>query len=756
MAPSIAATATPLPFFPIDDKVERKQSMWQRLSFGKVGQWLGRDESSHSPQTAPNGEAARQSISRRLSRKIVPGLPRPPTFKRQLSEQRQHLVPQPRHVERRAYSADRRRAVSSRRASSPTPVAISRGSAPEVSRVHDKFITYENKKEESIDPEEDEPGGRGSLEGSKITPFLDGCSEAEAGSEGPAEDNVISDLEDKWILNLSMHFRDRSNREKFFVTYAETPNRWRRVTVSCDYRGAPPDSLESDLQEIQFQREKSARIYESIRESLPDIQFYDTVTNLKLKTEDGRLHVHVTEDVNEIIPYPPVSTVQHLGSEQVRESDLEFDSHLSGFVYKVKANSQLLIKKEIPGPDTVDEFLYEINALHALSGSGNVIQFCGVVVDDRHEVVKGLLISFAEQGALVDLIYDMKGTLPWKARERWATQIVYGLAEIHEAGFVQGDFTLSNIVIDGLDNAKIIDINRRGCPVGWEPPEISKLIETGQRISMYIGVKSDLYQLGMVLWALAQEEDEPERQERPLSLQDAHEEIPPYYREAVARCLKPRPQERPSARTLLSLFPPLSDDPSRPIYDLGASSSNPSEEQYIDPITAVEREDIARFRQHRGAQGLDRPEGDTSTGHHTYINSLGSSNIRFDSADSYYTRPRGRQPPSNTLHLDPPHNPYPSTTANDSHPGSDNGTETPQIISISPSDEHKWDEVNLDGHPYLIQRDSLELEDMKELQGSTNRSAGTHPHPHAAIAPMPLGPMTGDLAGVGGAAELPH
>lgn len=36
------------------------------------------------------------------------------------------------------------------------------------------------------------------------------------------------------------------------------------------------------------------------------------------------------------------------------------------------------------------------------------------------------------------------------------------------AGFVQGDFTLSNIVIDSNDDAKIIDINRRGCPVGWE------------------------------------------------------------------------------------------------------------------------------------------------------------------------------------------------------------------------------------------------------------------------------------------------
>src|ERR1700709_360537 len=116
----------------------------------------------------------------------------------------------------------------------------------------------------------------------------------------------------------------------------------------------------------------------------------------------------------------------------------------------------------------------------------------------------------------MDVSSDGDGKIPWRRRERLAKKIVQGLSEIHEAGFVQGDFTLSNIVIDSDDNAKIIDINRRGCPVGWEPPEVAALIESSQRISMYIGVKSDLYQLGMVLYALATQEDEPENQ-RPLN-----------------------------------------------------------------------------------------------------------------------------------------------------------------------------------------------------------------------------------------------
>ncbi len=112
-------------------------------------------------------------------------------------------------------------------------------------------------------------------------------------------DHMIHDeLERTWILNLSMHFRDKSKREKFFVTYRQDEKLWRRVTISLDYRTPPENSLEMDLIQTKYQREKIAKIYEAIRESLVDIQFYPTVTNLKLQTTDGRLHVHVVEDVN--------------------------------------------------------------------------------------------------------------------------------------------------------------------------------------------------------------------------------------------------------------------------------------------------------------------------------------------------------------------------------------------------------------------------------------------------------------------------
>ncbi|KAH1283779.1 hypothetical protein KXX30_001471 [Aspergillus fumigatus] len=538
-----------------------KQSMWHRLGLRRL---LGRDDrdlSSRSPSgdssppanpapTANNSGNAHHSsklhdnLTRRLSRRVGVGLPRSTTFKRQDSERRDRLAP----VEpepRRAVSADRRRPLSAQRTRSPQPTVDPRLSAPEV--------PWHDHAEEPMVEEVEPPATTN--DDNEVMSDWNPCPDVADVPEQPPEDLIEMELEKRWILNLSMHFRDRSEREKFFVTYAEAPNRWRRVTISCDYRGAPPDSLEQDLKELRYQRDKCARIYESIRESLPEIQFYDTVTNLKLETRDGRLHVHVTEDVNEIIPYPPTSCIGHLPEARlVPEYQLHFEAHLSGFVYNVRLDGKNYIKKEIPGPDTVDEFLYEINALHALNGSPNVIQVEGIVVNDSRDVVKGLLISYAEQGALVDILYEQRGTISWERRARWARQIIQGLGEIHESGYVQGDFTLSNIVVDADDNAKIIDINRRGCPVGWEPPEIAAKIESNQRISMYIGVKTDLYQLGMTLWALATEEDEPERQPRPLLL-GQEVDVPDWYRRIVSICLSPSPRQRLSAKELLVFFP---------------------------------------------------------------------------------------------------------------------------------------------------------------------------------------------------------
>lgn len=562
----------------------------------------------------------------------VTGLPRQATFKRQNSERRERLCPvELLPHERRAVSASRHVPTScSRRRrtrSSPPPMSMNptRASAPATAtaiatetRVASESplqLTLKANEEDEMEPppvsrytdnvfDYQERPSRPLSRTSSQSSFDDEEDEQEL-----ARSQLYSELDTRWILNLSMHFRDKSDREKFFVTYAETPNKWRRVTVSCDYRNAEPGSLEMDLKELQSQRDKSFAIYEAVRDSLPEIQFYETVTNLKLETSEGRLHVHVTEDVNETIPYPSRSMVRHILDDEnvaarpmeLREKDIAFDAHLSGFVYRVWHDDKVYIKKEIPGPDTIDEFLYEINALHSLQGSNNVIKLEAIILDDSRQLVKGLLISYAERGAIVDILYDNRGRIPWSQRELWARQAVMGLRDIHEEGYVQGDFTLSNIVVDENDDAKIIDINRRGCPVGWEPPEIAQKIASNQRISMYIGEKSDLYQLGMTLWALAMDDDEPERHDPPLMTDVFPSEVPKWFHNIVRICLSPRPRDRLSARELVGLFPSEATPELEPVREIPIPPRphpvHRSEKQYIDPNAAVERDDIERFKQ---------------------------------------------------------------------------------------------------------------------------------------------------------------
>jgi len=250
-------------------------------------------------------------LIRRVSRKVVPGLPRVQTFKRQQSEKRTNLAPvKPTPAERRAVSVDRRAIISRTTSNTGTSSgagyhAFPRASAPELFDRGDghglptfipSLMTSPHEEPEYT------PLDLASSQDSRADDIPDnspyGDAESVADTRSVTSTQIHEELEKTWILNLSMHFRDKSKREKFFVTYRERDTIWRRVTVSVDYRGAPANSLEDDLLHTKFQREKSSKIYEAIRESLGEIQFYETVTNLKLQTTDGRLHVHVVEDVN--------------------------------------------------------------------------------------------------------------------------------------------------------------------------------------------------------------------------------------------------------------------------------------------------------------------------------------------------------------------------------------------------------------------------------------------------------------------------
>lgn len=246
----------------------------------------------------PDTDLPLRIAPRRTQRQVVPGLPRSQTLKRQFSERRDHLTPVETSLEeRRAASAEIRSAFITPSAQQ-SDIDGPRSHLPNFATAYDDDF---NAMPLSASPVST---GFRELYSSSFNDRLDANSfptpslDPRSMTASEYDAMIVDELEKVWILNLSMHFRDQSKREKFFVTYRVRSHLWHRVTISLDYRNAPPNSLEAELADTKYQREKSAKIYEAIRESLHDIKFFPTVTNLKLQTLEGRLNVHVVEDGN--------------------------------------------------------------------------------------------------------------------------------------------------------------------------------------------------------------------------------------------------------------------------------------------------------------------------------------------------------------------------------------------------------------------------------------------------------------------------
>ena len=265
-----------------ESQLEKNEHKWGLKGFFSVsGDFLkfkGRRNKEDSAscadapkQATPPQTPTKPGLGRRLSRRGLVGIPRSQTFRRQEEEQRKNLQPvEPSIEERRDHSKVRQRALSA------VPVPVPSRPNQRGSSVPPDFQHVYHSIDERIDQNTSIDLNAAQMEQEQIPPpppplphpppeypesQQDGdptYSEASYDDEDALDEELMEELKKKWILNLSMHFRDKSPREKFFLTYAETTDRWRRVTVSCDYRNVPKDSFEQDLQNLQYQKDKSA------------------------------------------------------------------------------------------------------------------------------------------------------------------------------------------------------------------------------------------------------------------------------------------------------------------------------------------------------------------------------------------------------------------------------------------------------------------------------------------------------------------
>lgn len=231
--------------------------------------------------------------------------------------------------------------------------------------------------------------------------------------------------------------------------------------------------------------------------------------------------------------------------------------------------------------------LYTIKVLYCLRHHPAFAKLIGVVTNESQTQLVSYLIEFPmAQSRLQDKMRDP--TIPWQRREKWARQLVEGVAMVHSKGYVVGNLLSPwvPVVIDESDcvqfwyfRQKFIVGRGEG---GYYPPEFHHLkhypTSIAEADSPNLTSKTDMYHLGLLLWLLA--ENKPRSHRAPLcirrqcsgqtdcenrhfsriALPSLPETVPQYYREIVDACRSDNIEDRPTARSLLKRFPRL-DEP---------------------------------------------------------------------------------------------------------------------------------------------------------------------------------------------------
>ena len=229
------------------------------------------------------------------------------------------------------------------------------------------------------------------------------------------------------------------------------------------------------------------------------------------------------------------------------------------------------------------EHLYSIRLLHCMKGTPGFAKLVGIVTDKHIAQAKSYLIELPRtRHSLLSIAPGQ----PWTRREKWARQLLRSVAEAHSKGFVIGRIgPVSPRIIEGTDSILLWRFSSKFA-MGNQfdlhyPPEFQHYKYapkgTNEADSGDITTKTDLYELGVMLWLLAENLPKTHRSpvcirnkcrnvldskcndshRNPTALPELSTDVPQYYKDIVNACWAKYPQDRVCARTLLKWFPPL-------------------------------------------------------------------------------------------------------------------------------------------------------------------------------------------------------
>ena len=225
-----------------------------------------------------------------------------------------------------------------------------------------------------------------------------------------------------------------------------------------------------------------------------------------------------------------------------------------------------------------------------------------IVYDEREQYIRGYLLD--EQLGRESLYTvlqretDSDQLIPWPVRRRWALQLVSAVQSLHAEGFVHGAITLHTVFLipeprRAAEHGTADTTSRTifvSCPkltYNTVPSEVylsPELIarSSGMPWHRHSSVQSDIYALGVVLWALAVHICNPElckQRDGRLRMSRRFNSEPNTsiwgfpVRDAIQDCLNAHPGNRPSTDFLLRVL--REDALDDVIPELVAATSDP-------------------------------------------------------------------------------------------------------------------------------------------------------------------------------------
>ncbi|KAF9158462.1 hypothetical protein DFQ26_007630 [Actinomortierella ambigua] len=194
----------------------------------------------------------------------------------------------------------------------------------------------------------------------------------------------------------------------------------------------------------------------------------------------------------------------------------------------------------------------------------HIIQYLETLEHNGHIYI---LMDLAEKGSLAGAIARGEVT-DWVTKNRIANEVARGLEYIHRREILHRDLKTANVLLTQFMQVKLCDFGLakvktisasassdffKGTP-RWAAPEV-----TGLR--PHYTPKSDVYALGLVMWAMAANRPEPFSDQQSTALvvdlvqrgdrEEIPSDTPPAYQTWIERCWHQDPNQRPNAQEVV-------------------------------------------------------------------------------------------------------------------------------------------------------------------------------------------------------------